>query len=124
MTFMRNYFSFNGIGLDVDYLINAVVKNNVFFNNTGVAIEAKDCTNTTIYTNNFFNNYYAGILQNTSQVYDDSSAASENGPNIWYNATLSQGNYWSELIWFPGATYAIRGSDNEDLYPLENPVNI
>ncbi len=123
ITIMNNYFSFNGMGMVIDYLINSTLSNNLFFNNTGLAIEADDCTNTVIYANNFINNYYAGLLLNKSQVNDDSNSASDYGPNIWYNATLSQGNYWSELIWFPGVTYAIDGSDNEDLYPLENPVS-
>jgi len=124
LTIKRNYFSFNGKGMNIEYIINSSVSKNVFYNNTGLAIEIDDSTNTVFYANNFINNYYSGTLQNRSQVNDDSSLSSDYGPNIWYNATLSQGNYWAELVWFLGATYAIEGSDNEDLYPLENPVDI
>ncbi|NPD90554.1 MAG: hypothetical protein HGN29_17720 [Asgard group archaeon] len=123
-TFMNNYFGFNGIGLNIEYFSNSTIKGNNFSNNTGVAINADGCTNIVIYQNNFFNNYYSGIQQNRSQVNDDSSPTSEYGPNIWYNVTLSQGNFWSELIWFPGVVYEIDGGNNEDLYPVENPIDL
>lgn len=65
----------------------------------------------TIYHNSFYNNF---IIDSSSQAYDECSE------NIWYNSTISEGNYWSNLGM--NIIYEIDGSAGSvDLYPLPNP---
>lgn len=66
--------------------------------------------------NNFFNNSFA------TPYY---SQAGDGMPNIWYDTSTNEGNYWNNLIWDDDVTYLISGSgSNTDFYPLQFPVVI
>ena len=56
-----------------------------------------------------------------AQAFDDSTFEIVYGQNVWYNSISSEGNHWSDLVWAPGITYGISGSNNTDLFPLEFP---
>ena len=65
------------------------------------------CENNTLFHNLFLNNNLDGNQQ----------AADDGHNNIWYNAEISQGNYWSD--WNGAGSYLIYGTANSyDLYPL------
>jgi len=73
----------------------------------GLAFQNSD--NNVAYHNNFIN---CGAL---TYGFDDGTN------NFWYNASLQEGNYWSN--WVSG-TYAIDGSAGSmDLYPLSSQYN-
>lgn len=69
---------------------------------------------------------YNTIFQNTfvNNNPDGTSQAADSGyHNMWYNASLQEGNYWSN--WWGFATYQIDGSaKSNDLYPSERPFHV
>ena len=134
-TNIQNNFFYDctsGIGADTSF--KGLITINDFYNNTlgihflnhvdnftiilnhfeihssyAIALEVSDYN--TIYHNNFL---YSGAL---SYGYDSGQF------NIWYNATLFEGNYWSNYVG-PGI-YDIDGPANsDDLYPLNAPLDI
>ena len=75
-----------------------------------------DSTSLIFYQNNF-------ILSDITD--DELSQASEHSCTsiLWYNVTLSIGNYWN--TWSGTGWYKIATStDNYDKFPLTNPVDI
>jgi PKD repeat protein len=105
-------------------VLNTVVSDCLFYFSYGYDIHieyGEDVHNNTFYQNNF--------LSNVENVYDERQ-------NVWYNSDLVKGNYWAcydEEI--EGAydddsdgiiddAYYIPGGDNEDLYPLANPLGL
>jgi hypothetical protein len=69
-----------------------------------------------------FNHFYHNNFFDISPVYN-SQAFDEGSNNFWYNATLSEGNFWSD--WSGVGHYEIDGATNStDLYPLSNPLAI
>ena len=113
-----NNINKNMIGLYLHLSNNNIVSGNtVNDNEAGIVLEGY---NNIIYHNNF---------NNTINAYDW-------GDNTWYNATLQEGNFWSDyLLIYPDAVdrdgdgcwdtpYDIPGNDppNQDLYPLVNPI--
>jgi parallel beta-helix repeat protein len=92
---------------------------NTFIKNDGHALSIYDFANNTIWNNNFLNNNPNSTINVITiyykQAYDD-------GTNNWYNAALTLGNYWSDLLWNATSTYLLDGGSNIDLHPLEFPV--
>ena len=109
----------NGNGIMVGWTTyHPTIRGNTIANNTGTGIHIAGAVNCSIYHNN--------IVNNTQQAYD-------NGNNTWYNATLQEGNYWSDFDepsegaydnnsdGIVDSPYDIPGGSNQDLYPLMNP---
>jgi parallel beta-helix repeat protein len=130
-----NYITRNQMGI---YLIlsadnNTIVENNIADQDTGISFHTS--SNNLIYHNN--------IVNNTKQVYDvgwegigqpfpGTPLPSE---NIWDNDYPTGGNYWSNYVnEYPEAkeldgsgiweTPYIIDENNQDRYPLMNPVSI
>lgn len=109
---------------------NLIIKNNmgIYLNNTDFCeisynlirengihgiILLSGSDNNTIYHNSFIDN----------NIYGSSQASDSGYNNKWFNETLLEGNYWSDIEFFP-ENYSIDGSSNSyDPYPLEeNPL--
>jgi nitrous oxidase accessory protein len=91
---------------------NVIVENNIFISNGGMSLS--ESSNNNIYHNNI-------IFNTTVNVFDD-------GSNYWYNATLHEGNYWSDYTGIDSnvdgigdTPYNIPGGTNQDIYPLMHP---
>ncbi len=102
-TVANNYY----IGISHLYSKNTIFKENILLNNTKYGVALQSSKNCTLYHNIFINN---NIESNTSQAYDDST------DNFWYNATLKEGNYWSDWNWFDNKIYRIDGAHSRDKY--------
>lgn len=93
-----------------NFISGNIVENNIY---NGIFITS-DSDNNLIYHNNFMNN--------ENQAYD-------NGSNFWDNGYPSGGNYWSDYTGtdvdgngIGDTPYYILGDNNQDRYPLMNPV--
>jgi len=98
--------------------VNTILKNIVKYNNYGLWA-AYSSNNNMIYYNNF--------IDNEQNAYDECT-------NTWYNEALRQGNYWSDfdepdegaydnnLDGIVDDPYNIPGGNNQDMYPLVNPL--
>jgi parallel beta-helix repeat protein len=126
--------SYYGIAL-IDSAYNAV-SNNTIARNEGGGITLVSSTSNSV-TNNTIENNYTGIhLQTSNQNYihhnnfinNTRQAASENSGNTWDDGYPSGGNYWSNYKGKDansdgiGDTLYTIDSDNQDKYPLMNPV--
>lgn len=123
-TVRRNTCINNSVGIRLRNLINSTINENALINNQEYSVKVSQSNGNFFYHNNFINNNEEGLLEGEKQAFDDSTNESTYGKNIWFNTFLSEGNYWSDLIWFPGIVYEIDGSDCTDEYPLENQIII
>ncbi len=77
----------------------------------GIVITSTSSTDNSIYHNTFKDNNLGGI----SQAYDNGTN------NLWYNVSLTSGNYWSD--WAGAGGYLIDGyAGSVDLFPLGVPI--
>jgi len=125
ITLAYNFIQKNKNGLFCDFNSNTTITRNLFGNNTeyGVFIERSLLKNR-IYQNNFYNNNLAGTVFGLAQVFENTNLSLYLTAAFWYDNDTKEGNYWSDLAWDETAVYYIDGSNNTDLYPLENPVII
>ncbi len=120
-----NYCKNNTLGLNIQHTRYSIIVNNTLIDNINYGIKIWYwCGQNIIYHNNFINNFPNGTSIGYSQACDDYSIGGSFGKNIWYNNETLSGNFWSDLIWSPGITYEIDGSDCVDLYPLEYPIEL
>lgn len=106
--------NFGGSGIRLELSDNNVISNNTFENNSYGIRLAGPSNGNLIYHNNFVNN--------DNQAYD-------NGVNYWDNGYLFGGNYWGDYMGedvdndgVGDSPYEIPGDNNQDRYPLMNPV--
>jgi PKD repeat protein len=103
---------------------NTTIQNCLFYFSNGYDIHVEG----NIIENNLF--YHNNFLSNLDNVYDE-------GQNIWYNRineTSGEGNYWAcfdetsegaidtDSDGIIDNPYDITGGNNQDLYPLSNPL--
>ena len=123
-TVYRNICEDNQIGMSIYRSRITEVVYNTFKHNSEYGLRTTGSYNRTIYNNNFIDNYYTN-QSFFAQAYDDGNYTDVFGWTFWYDEISMQGNYWSDLVWFPGANYVIDGAiSNIDLYPSENPISI
>ncbi|MEF8879266.1 MAG: NosD domain-containing protein [Candidatus Thermoplasmatota archaeon] len=96
---------------------NNIVKNNAIQDNVEKGVKLFSSNNNSIYHNN--------IINNTKSNVED------NGENNWYNTTLKEGNYYSDYNGedndgdrIGDTSYNITGGNQEDPYPLMEPVTV
>ena len=116
----NNLCSFNDAGIGSFALYNSSIQSNHLHNNTSFGIRLKSSSGSMLYHNSFFDNNVDGPVLMNAQAFDDSTVESYYGQNFWYNSFISEGNFWSDLAWILGITYDISGSNNTDLFPLQN----
>ena len=75
-----------------------------------------------VYQNNFLYNNLIGQIEGLKQA--KSNYERSYYEQFWYNNATKKGNYWSDLVWSETAFYNITNSDNADLYPLIDLVDI
>ncbi|MCF2144554.1 MAG: right-handed parallel beta-helix repeat-containing protein [Candidatus Heimdallarchaeota archaeon] len=114
-----NFFYNNTQALILYDASKITVSQNLFRNGASYAINATLTSDSVFYHNNFYNNNLNGQTSNQSQAYDDSLVASNDARNYWYNAIISEGNYWDD--WGGVGTYPIDGGDHVDQFPLGTP---
>ena len=103
---------YNGIRISDSH--NSIIRYNTLFSNSEYGIRGSYSYDCVFHHNSFINNGFGGMLE--SQAYDTS-------PNIWYDISSTEGNFWSDLIWDDSANYTIAGYGGcVDLYPLQFPV--
>ena len=116
----NNFCGFNNVGIGAGSFHNSTVFANHLQNNTSFGIDLAHSSGSMIHHNNFFDNNPDGPILLNAQAFDDSTVNSYFGQNLWYNIAVNEGNFWSDLAWIPGITYDISGSNNTDLFPLQN----
>jgi nitrous oxidase accessory protein NosD len=109
--------------LEPEILGYMIITRNDISHNRGWGLKCHQTQNTVIYHNNFVdNNFFGHVDYNLSQAY---STNQEIDSCYWYNSTLLEGNFWSDLTWTDEAYYVLDGYPYFiDPYPLEHPVEI
>ncbi len=139
----NNYLENNDDGISIGGSNNNVFNNIIKKTSPCITLRGM-INNNSIYKNTFENAYQAVYSYNftgtpTNNVFYhnnflDISSNYDESNNIWYNSLLNEGNYWDDYIdKYPSASndgtiwdtpYIISGGDNQDIYPLVNPVEI
>ena len=109
----NNIISLNYNGMTFDTSIDCLITMNKFQSCTLFAIIMVYCESFVIYHNDFINNGDGTF----PQAYDFAGTS-----NFWYNASIQEGNYWSD--WSGTGGYVIYTGNGAvmDLYPLGTPV--
>lgn len=111
-----NYVENCESGIVIDSCDNSIARYNSLHFNEHFGISNFISIGCVFHHNNFFSNSF-GTPYN--------SQAEDSTPNIWYDTSTNEGNYWNDLIWDDDETYTIYGyGSNTDFYPLEFPVVI
>ena len=141
VTFVNNLITdFEGYGIEVknsrycNFTFNNIYQNSVKTNVFSIYIY--ETTSTTFSYNlvsqndyiglgivNSFNNtiHHNAFIENGDGVEDHAEEISSNY-NVWYDTTLSEGNFWDG--WDFMIPYSIPGGNSTDPYPLEqNPLS-
>jgi len=107
----------NGIVLYSSYS-NSIFQNSIKYNGNGILIlqHPEEKTDGNILYNN-------NLIGNQRNAYDECT-------NIWYNSSLSQGNYWEDYTGIDNddngigdTPYSISPYANQDPFPLINEIN-
>lgn len=111
-----NDISNNRIGINLTLVSfgNIISRNDIKHNSCYGTLSAKFCIANHFYHNNFASNFQ-------ENAYDE-------GINLWYKATLCEGNYWDDYMGedndgdgIGDTPYFIPGGNNKDRYPLMEP---
>ncbi len=116
----KNYCGSNYFGIDVARSYYCVIYQNTLIYNIIYGMNINYCEEYLSTNTIFHNNFLYNMLNNPnrSQAYD------WNGDR-WFNSTLLEGNYWSDLNWTEEAIYEIEGHAKvSDPYPLQYPILI
>lgn len=120
------------------YIENTIISGCEVYNNAGDGFLSMNyASGTTITNNTFYNNGWHGInvsgtvhsdLIYHNNLINNGQNAYDAGTNTWYNTTIQEGNYWSDLIGIDAdgdgigdIPYNIPGGSNQDLYPFMYP---
>jgi len=117
----ENHFKNNSYGMFFYGVDETNITKNNFEFNSHYSLEIYESTRLLIFQNNFIGNCYNETLLGHPQAFEELRYSQI---NYWYDNSSSVGNFWSDLVWDETAVYYIDGSNNTDLYPLENPVSI
>ncbi|MBY9001519.1 MAG: right-handed parallel beta-helix repeat-containing protein [Candidatus Heimdallarchaeota archaeon] len=130
----NNFFYDCLVGIVADTTFKGIITVNDFYNNSFGIYFLNHVDNFTIILNHFeLHSSYAitlevsdyNVIYHNNFLYSGAlSYGFDSGQyNYWYNATLYEGNYWSNYV--GSGIYSIDGSAySNDLYPLNAPVNI
>lgn len=116
----ENTCSNNSYGMTCFDMLDSNISKNTFQYNSHYGLELID-SSLFIYQNNFIGNCYTSSLIGHQQAIEYGLYYQN---NFWFDTINKMGNYWSDLIWDETAIYYIDGSNNTDLFPLQNPVVI
>jgi len=112
---------------------NIVVNNEIGSNSENGIYFMFQCNDNIVISNDILNSNLKGLYlvdSNNNLIYhnnfvDNSENVNDNGINIWYNATLQEGNYYDDYYGNDAddngvgdTPYNIPGGNNQDLYPL------
>ncbi len=113
----------NTIGMSLRCSNITAINFNILEHNEQYGIET-EAVNATIWNNNFIDNNYNNITEIHSQARVEGNCSDFVGFTKWFDEETDQGNYWSELVWFPGVEYIIDPGNYTDKYPIEHIVEI
>jgi len=129
-------------GMYISYSNNNKIYNNLIANNNGGAMTIADSYFNVIYNNTISHNEWGGIvfidkIEGNNLVYNNNffnnlpSNGNDKGINYWDNGHILGGNYWDDYKGddldgdgIGDTPYNVGGGENEDRYPLMEPINI
>lgn len=126
-------------GIIFYYSSNNTISDNVVKNNNADNIAFYYYSENNSISGNTISNSYRGIYFNSSikgniiyhnNLMNNTQNANDTGDNIWYNATLKEGNYWDDYNGndknndgIGDTPYNIPGGSDQDRYPLMMPYD-
>jgi parallel beta-helix repeat protein len=127
----------DGINLLSGTSYNVITRNRIF-NNADDGIQLyNSCNNNLIHENLIYDNDERGIQIQVSSnnnkifhnnIFDNPQNTHDECSNVWYNASLQEGNYYDDYAGedddndgIGDQSYEIPGGSNQDLYPLMTP---
>jgi len=119
-------------GILQDFCLNSLFINNSISNNNQEGFYSTYSLKCWIIYNTFENNLGYGIYVNGNDISihhnnfidnnldEDSQAFGSGTCVLWYDPTLTEGNYWTD--WNQDGKYKVDGENSGDLFPLSFPV--